>query len=116
MASSNAWRSLRPTTPRGREKSSPRVVVRFRRRALFGSGAFVWGATMQPIDDVIAAIATAPGAASLAVVRVSGRGAIATADRVFRGAAPLAEAPAQTLHHCRAVGAGDAGRAAPLDD
>jgi tRNA modification GTPase len=58
---------------------------------------------MHPIDDTIAAIATAPGAAGLAVVRLSGPAAIATADAVFRGAHPLAAAAANTLHHGWAV-------------
>jgi tRNA modification GTPase len=56
-------------------------------------------------DDTIAAIATAPGAAGLAVVRVSGADATAVADAVFRGAAPLAAAAANTLHHGWAVDA-----------
>lgn len=51
------------------------------------------------LDDTIAAIATAPGEAGLAVVRVSGPSAIAIADRVFRGGAPLAGAAGNTLHH-----------------
>lgn len=54
---------------------------------------------MQPLDDTIAAIATAPGAAGLAVVRVSGRGALACADAVFRGSSRLATVPGHTLHH-----------------
>ena len=58
---------------------------------------------MHAFDDVIAAIATAPGPAGLAVVRVSGGGALAVADAVFRGAAPLAGAAANTLHHGWAV-------------
>ncbi len=58
---------------------------------------------MQPPDDVIAAIATAPGPAGLAVVRVSGAGALAVADAVFRGGAPLAGAAANTMHHGWAV-------------
>ncbi|MCC6350714.1 MAG: tRNA uridine-5-carboxymethylaminomethyl(34) synthesis GTPase MnmE [Candidatus Eisenbacteria bacterium] len=56
-----------------------------------------------PLDDDIAAIATAPGESGLAVVRVSGRGALAVADRVFRGAVTLAGAPSHTLHHGWAV-------------
>jgi tRNA modification GTPase len=54
---------------------------------------------MRPLDDVIAAIATATGTAGLAVVRVSGPGALAVADAVFRGSAPLAGVPGHTLHH-----------------
>jgi len=51
------------------------------------------------LDDTIAAIATAPGSAGLAVVRVSGRDAFAISDRVFHGAIPLADADSHTLHH-----------------
>lgn len=54
---------------------------------------------MHTTDDTIAAIATAPGAAGLAVVRVSGRDAIAIADAAFEGMAPLASAAGNTLHH-----------------
>jgi tRNA modification GTPase len=57
-------------------------------------------------DDTIAAVATAPGAAGLAVVRISGVLAVAIADAVFRGAQPLAEAAGNTLHHGWAVRAG----------
>ena len=51
------------------------------------------------LDDCIAAIATAPGEAGLAVVRVSGSQALAVADRVFRGATSLTSAASHTLHH-----------------
>jgi len=51
------------------------------------------------LDETIAAIATAPGEAGLAVVRVSGARAIAIADAVFRGRAPLADSASHTLHH-----------------
>jgi len=54
---------------------------------------------MLQIDDTIAAIATAAGPAGLAVVRVSGPGALAVADAVFEGAAPLAASPSHRLHH-----------------
>ncbi|HET7225187.1 MAG TPA: tRNA uridine-5-carboxymethylaminomethyl(34) synthesis GTPase MnmE [Candidatus Eisenbacteria bacterium] len=63
-------------------------------------------------DDTIAALATAPGAAGLAVVRVSGRDALAIADAVFRGRAPLACAASHTLHH----GLARAADGAPLDE
>ncbi|MFN8586683.1 MAG: tRNA uridine-5-carboxymethylaminomethyl(34) synthesis GTPase MnmE [Candidatus Eisenbacteria bacterium] len=59
------------------------------------------------LDDTIAAIATAPGEAGLAVVRVSGPGALGVADRVFRGSASLASAAASTLHHGWLEGAGE---------
>ncbi len=55
------------------------------------------------MNDTIAAVATAPGAAGLAVIRVSGGEAFAVADRVFRGVRPLALAPSHTLHHGWAV-------------
>jgi len=51
------------------------------------------------LDDTIAAIATAPGAAGLAVVRLSGRDALAVADRVFRGRSSLESVASHTLHH-----------------
>lgn len=54
---------------------------------------------MHSTHDTIAALATAPGAAGLAVVRVSGPRAIAIASRVFRGRATLDAAPGHTLHH-----------------
>ena len=58
---------------------------------------------MQPLEDTIVALATAPGVAGLAVLRVSGGDALAVSDRVFRGSAPLAEAAGHTLHHGWAV-------------
>lgn len=59
------------------------------------------------LDDTIAAIATAPGAAGLAVVRVSGVQAMRIADAVFRGgqsaataaSGVLSAAAGHTLHH-----------------
>ncbi len=51
------------------------------------------------LDDTIAAIATPAGEAGLAVVRVSGPAALAVADAVFRGRAPLAGVAGHTLHH-----------------
>lgn len=74
---------------------------------------------MQPLDDTIVAIATAPGSAGLAVLRVSGSAAFALSDKVFRGPAPLMQAAGHTLHHGWAVaaGPGDSGRAeARLDE
>ena len=55
------------------------------------------------LDDTIAAIATAPGEAGLAVLRVSGVEALAIAGRVFAGRVRLSEAPSHTLHHGWAV-------------
>ena len=54
---------------------------------------------MPPLDDTIAAIATATGAGGLAVVRVSGSAALATADAVFEGGERLESAPSHTVHH-----------------
>ncbi len=50
-------------------------------------------------NDTIAAIATPPGVGALAVIRVSGVGAIACAARLFRGARSLTDVPSHTLHH-----------------
>ena len=67
---------------------------------------------MLVLDDVIAAVATAPGDAGLAVVRVSGRGALEVADAVFRGATTLAAAAPNSAHHGWAVAPGGAGHGA----
>ncbi len=72
-------------------------------------------------EDTIAALATAPGVAGLAVVRVSGARAVAVADAVFDGRAPLAAAASHTLHvgSARAAalaGDGAAPRGAALDE
>ena len=60
---------------------------------------------MQPLDDTITALATAPGAGGLAVLRVSGTHAFAVSDRVFRGGTRLASAAGHSLHHGWAVDA-----------
>ncbi|MEI6343558.1 MAG: tRNA uridine-5-carboxymethylaminomethyl(34) synthesis GTPase MnmE [Verrucomicrobiota bacterium] len=62
------------------------------------------------LDDPIVAIATPPGLGGLAVVRVSGRGALAVADAVFRpgrrdGLMPSAAA-SHTVHHGHVVAGG----------
>lgn len=49
-------------------------------------------------NDLIIAPATAPGGA-LAVIRLSGAGAIACCDQLFRGRRPLAEAASHTAHY-----------------
>jgi len=46
-------------------------------------------------EDTIAAVATAPGEAGIAVVRVSGPRSLSIADRVFKGRGPL---PSSRLH------------------
>ncbi|MBI1799366.1 MAG: tRNA uridine-5-carboxymethylaminomethyl(34) synthesis GTPase MnmE [Candidatus Eisenbacteria bacterium] len=66
---------------------------------------------MHEFDDTIAAIATAPGAAGLAVLRVSGARALEIADGVFHGRGTLAAAAGHTLHHGWAVWPGAAGSA-----
>ena len=57
---------------------------------------------MQSDNDTIVAPATAPGGA-LAVIRLSGPGALAVCDRLFRGRTPVAGAPSHTLHYGRIV-------------
>lgn len=57
---------------------------------------------MQEVDT-ITAIATAAGESALAIVRVSGRDAVAVADKVFRGRTPLAAAAGFTVHYGHAV-------------
>ena len=69
-------------------------------------------ANMAPFSpaDVVAAIATAPGAGAIAIVRLSGPGVFALADRLYGGAAPpLADRPAGTFAHGAVVapGSGD---------
>ncbi len=59
--------------------------------------------TLWNRDDTIAAIASAAGAAGLAVVRVSGTEALALADLVFRGRTRLQDSPTHRLHHGWAV-------------
>ena len=44
---------------------------------------------MRTENDTIAAIATAPGAAGIAIIRISGSDAFAIADRIFRCAPPI---------------------------
>ena len=53
---------------------------------------------MIPDHDTIVAPATAAGGA-IAVVRVSGREALALCDRIFRGRRPLAETDGYTVHY-----------------
>jgi tRNA modification GTPase len=55
---------------------------------------------MVPSDiSVIVALATPAGEGAIAVVRMSGDGALEIADRVFRGAHRLREADGYTVHH-----------------
>ncbi len=56
--------------------------------------------------DTIAALATPFGAGAVAVVRVSGPGALAVADRVFRGRRPVSEVPSGRVMHGRIERAG----------
>ena len=51
--------------------------------------------------DVICAISSAYGVGGIAVIRVSGEGAIAIVDKIFRGRTKLAEAKANTVHYGR---------------
>ncbi|MDZ4745948.1 MAG: tRNA uridine-5-carboxymethylaminomethyl(34) synthesis GTPase MnmE [bacterium] len=54
----------------------------------------------MPIQhDTICAVATPPGTAGLAVIRVSGAHAIAMCNELFRSKAPLTEAKDHTIHY-----------------
>lgn len=57
---------------------------------------------MTTDHDTIVAPATAPGGA-IALIRVSGDGALTLCDRIFRGRRPLADAEANTVHYGRIV-------------
>lgn len=61
---------------------------------------------MDISPDTIAAIATAPGAAALAVIRISGPGSLALADRAFSGAGGRSPStwPGNTFHYGRIIG------------
>lgn len=54
-------------------------------------------------DDTIAAIATAPGEGAIAVIRVSGKDAITTVERLFDGRVRLSEAASHTAHYGKLV-------------
>ena len=54
--------------------------------------------------DVVAAIATAPGAGAIAIVRLSGPGALVLADRLYRGAAPALAARWRARSACTWTG------------
>src|SRR5512144_2079917 len=102
---------------RSRREASPRAP---RARSSSAGGAPESGMTLV-LDDTIAALATAPGAAGLAVIRVSGPSAVAVAAAVFDGPR-LSAAASHTLHHGWVVwpegGAGGNGHApgARLDE
>ncbi|WP_285801175.1 tRNA uridine-5-carboxymethylaminomethyl(34) synthesis GTPase MnmE [Exiguobacterium sp. s193] len=53
--------------------------------------------------DTIAAISTPMGEGAIAIVRLSGPQAVATADRVYRGANQLLEVPTHTIHYGKLV-------------
>ncbi|MBI1808111.1 MAG: tRNA uridine-5-carboxymethylaminomethyl(34) synthesis GTPase MnmE, partial [Ignavibacteria bacterium] len=53
---------------------------------------------MNSPDDVIAAIATPIGVGGIAVIRISGKGAIILADSMFRGKRHLESAESHTAH------------------
>ncbi|MFD2672211.1 tRNA uridine-5-carboxymethylaminomethyl(34) synthesis GTPase MnmE [Marinicrinis sediminis] len=55
------------------------------------------------ISDTIAAIATAVGESSIAVIRVSGPDAIPIVDRVFRSKTALTEAQTHTIHYGKII-------------
>ncbi|WP_028550657.1 tRNA uridine-5-carboxymethylaminomethyl(34) synthesis GTPase MnmE [Paenibacillus sp. UNC451MF] len=51
------------------------------------------------IQDTIAAISTPLGEGGIAIIRVSGEGAVAAADRVFFGKSKLSEVATHTVHY-----------------
>lgn len=53
---------------------------------------------MNPIEDVIAAIATPIGEGGLAIIRVSGKGVFNIVDRSFHGKLPLSQSASHTAH------------------
>ncbi|WP_305794652.1 tRNA uridine-5-carboxymethylaminomethyl(34) synthesis GTPase MnmE [Exiguobacterium sp. s80] len=53
--------------------------------------------------DTIAAISTPMGEGAIAIVRLSGPQAVATANRVYRGASQLTEVPTHTIHYGKLV-------------
>lgn len=55
-------------------------------------------------NRTIAAISTPPGTGGIAVIRISGKDALAIADKVFRGKR-LTDAPSHTVHYGHAVDA-----------
>jgi tRNA modification GTPase len=48
-------------------------------------------------EDLIAALATPPGMGAIALLRLSGPGAIEAADRIFRGRQPVSRQPPRTV-------------------
>lgn len=54
-------------------------------------------ATAHSLDDTIIALATAQGISAIAVIRLSGKGAIALTQKVFHGK-NLLEQASHTLH------------------
>ncbi len=51
------------------------------------------------MSKTIAALSTPPGTGGIAVIRVSGTDAIATADKIFQGAARLSDCATHTVHY-----------------
>lgn len=56
------------------------------------------------MSKTIAAIATAPGVGSIAVIRVSGTDAIKISDSIYKGKSRLTAAPSHTVHYGHIVG------------
>lgn len=56
-------------------------------------------------DDIIAAPATAWGPAAVGIIRLSGRGSAALADRIYEGRRPLSSAPPRRMELGRVRGA-----------
>ena len=62
--------------------------------------------TRLGLSDTIAAVASAPGTGAIGIVRVSGPGALAVADRLFRGRRLPSATPGGRFLHGRFVDAG----------
>ena len=54
---------------------------------------------MNYIEDTITALATAPGAGAIAVIRISGSDSFAITDKVFSGKTKIGEAASHTIHY-----------------
>ena len=67
---------------------------------------------MNPLNDVIAAIATPVGEGGISIIRISGGDAIEIAGKLFRGKVRLEDAPTHTAHFGNIVDSGGA----PLDE
>jgi tRNA modification GTPase len=72
---------------------------------------------MHAEGDTIAAIATAPGEAGIAIVRLSGSRSLDIADRIFRGRGPFpSQRPGHSFVYGRVLSAGAGGEPVEMDE